>query len=217
MLVSCLRRFVGLHITRVASRPLSENPYGVSGPRAPISYHLMNEGGLLPHCADAGLQLTESHVRAAYGRGDLCVAAFDGDCLVGYQWLAFGPTPHIDGVWVDFNTSVRYGYKQFVRPEYRGRHIAAGLSTHFDRTCMQRGCLRAVSFIDLDNEASWRAASRLGNRTVGYAGYVSLFGLFLAFRTAGARVCGFRFYAPNRSQSGGRFASSAEMSSFTTD
>ncbi|MEO8157955.1 MAG: GNAT family N-acetyltransferase [Betaproteobacteria bacterium] len=177
----------------------------------------MSEGGLLPHCADAGLQLTESHVRAAYGRGDLCVAAFDGDYLVGYQWFAFGPTPHIDGVWVDFNTSVRYGYKQFVRPEYRGRHIAAGLSTHCDRTCVQRGCLRTVSFIDLENDASWRATSRLGSRAVGYAGYVSLFGLFFAFRTAGARVCGFRFYVPIRSQSSGRFASSAEMRSFTTD
>ena len=200
MLVRRLRRYLGLQLCRIVSRPLSEDASAVGRLSTHISCRLMGERELLPYCTDPELELSERHVRSALARGDLCVAAFDGACLVGYEWFAFGPTPHIDGVWVEFDARARYSYKKFVRPGYRGQRIGPGLSSHGDRWCMQRGCSRTVAFIDLDNEAAWRASSRLGSRTVGYAGYVSLFGLFLAFRTAGARDCGFRFYyAPRRS------------------
>jgi GNAT superfamily N-acetyltransferase len=187
-------RYLGLYLCRIVSRPLGCE----HTPPGPIGYCLMNERDLLPHCADADLELSEGHVRAAFSRGDLCVGAFAGGRLVGYEWLAFRRTPHMDGIWVEFDPGSRYGYKKFVRPEFRGRHIAAGLSAYGDPWCLRRGCSRTIAFIELDNDASWRAAARLGSRTIGYAGYLKLFDTFVAFRSKGARALGFRFEVPAR-------------------
>ena len=185
-------RYLGLYLCRVVSRPLGCE----QTPPGPIHYCLMGERDLLPHCADADLELSERHVRSAFSRGDLCVGAFAGERLVGYEWLAFRATPHIDGVWVDFDPGSRYGYKKFVLPEFRGQRIAAGLSAYGDPSCLRRGCTRTIAFLDLDNDASWRASARLGSRTIGYAGYLKLFDIFIAFRTGGAKALGFRFSVP---------------------
>jgi GNAT superfamily N-acetyltransferase len=191
MLIRSMRS-LGLYLCRVVSRPLGCEP----APPHAIRYCLMDERDLLPHCADAALELPERHVHAAFLRGDLCVGALEGERLVGYEWLAFRPTPHIDGVWVEFDPGSRYGYKKFVLPEFRGRHIAAGLSAYGDPWSLRRGCTRTIAFIDLDNDASWRASARLGSRTIGYAGYLKLFDTFIAFRSKGAKALGFRFNVP---------------------
>ena len=197
MLLDRLRHYWGVHVVRIMSRPLTRFPGEAWRKNISIAYRLIrNERELLPHCANPDLNLPRAFVRAAFARGDICVAAFDGSRLVGYQWLAFGPAPHIDGIWVDCYRTARYGYKQFVIPEYRGQRIAAALCTHGDSWSRRRGCTHTVSFIDLDNKASWRASSRVGNRTVGYACYVELFGMVFAFRTAGVKQLGFRFYRP---------------------
>ena len=192
MLIRSMRRCLGLHLYRVVSRPLGHEP----SPPGRIDYRLMDERELLPHFEDPDLELFEPHVRSAFARGDLCVGALEGELLVGYQWLAFGPTPHTDGVWVDFAPEARYGYKQFVRPEYRGSRIAAALSAYGDPWCRRRGCSRTVAFIDLSNDASRRAAARVGAKTVGYAGYLTVFNTFIGVRSAGAKASGFRFIAP---------------------
>ena len=190
--IHSLREYLGLHLCRIVSRPLGCEP----APTGSIRYELMLERDLLPHCADPGLELPEDQARSALARGDLCVAAFEGERLVGYEWFAFGPTPHLPGLWVAFDRDARYGYKKFVHPDYRGKRIAAGLSAYGDQWCLRRGCTRTVAFIDMDNHASWRASARLGSTTVGYAGYVKLFNAYLCFRSPGAKALGFRFYAP---------------------
>ncbi|HEX2482149.1 MAG TPA: hypothetical protein VHQ69_09735 [Methylomirabilota bacterium] len=72
-------------------------------------------------------------------RGDLCVAAFEGERLIAYVWRAFGSTPAEDGLWITVPKPARYGYKSFTRPEYRGRHIQQVLSFSTDRLCFERG------------------------------------------------------------------------------
>jgi hypothetical protein len=183
---------LGLYLCRVVSRPLGCAPI----PPGVVRYCLMGERDLLPHCADAELELPERHVRAAFSRGDFCVGALAGERLVGYEWLAFRPTPHIDGLWVGFDAGSRYGYKKFVRPECRGRRIAAGLSAYGDALSLSQGCTRTIAFIELDNDASWRASARLGSKTIGYAGYLKLFDTFFPFRSKGAKALGFRFNVP---------------------
>lgn len=184
----------GLQLCRVVCRPLADAP----GHEAPgdVVFRLASEAELLPHCADPELELSARHVREACGRGDLCVIAFRGEKLVGYQWLAFRSTPHVAGVWVEFDSRARYSYKKFVRPECRGQRIAAGLSTHADQFCRMLGRTSSVGFIRMDNAASWHASARVGSRTVGYAGYVIVANRFFTFRSPGARRCGFRFYKP---------------------
>jgi hypothetical protein len=197
MLFDRLRHYCGLHVVRITCRPLTN----LAGPawqkKTPITYRLLaDRRQLLPHCADPNLKLSPNFVREALARGDLCVAAFDCGRLVAYYWMAFGPTPHIDGVWVDCDKTAIYGYKQFVLSQYRGKRIAAALATYGDSWFKRRGRSHAVSFIDLDNQASWHASLRAGSRALGYAGYLKIFGMFLSFRTAGARKIGFRFHGP---------------------
>lgn len=188
------RRF-GLVITRVVSRPL-DGAAELQASLDDVRYNLVNEAEVLRHCADAELELSERSVRAAFSRGDLCVAAMHGEKLIGYQWVAFGSTPHTDGIWVQFNQASCYVYKRFVRTAYRGRRIAAGLSRHADAVCAERGRLSAVGFITLCNDASWRASGRVGGRTLGYAGYLQWRNRFVSLRSAGARRSDFRFYKP---------------------
>jgi GNAT superfamily N-acetyltransferase len=190
-----LKLHFGLEVFRVVTRPLAATG-APEGRLKHIRYGLLSETETLPHCADLELELPESHVRAAFRRGDLCVGAIHGEKLVGYQWLAFGPTPHVDGVWVAFDRRSRYSYKKFVRSDYRGQRIAAGLSSHADALCLQRGRVATVGLIALHNDASWRASARLGSRTSGYAGYVQFADRFIAFRSSGARRCDLRFYKP---------------------
>jgi GNAT superfamily N-acetyltransferase len=191
MLFNLLGRFLKIHVFRITSRPLREQSYQPAG----IRLRQVDEAELLPYCADPEMQLPVDHVRAAFARGDVCAAAFDGGRLAGYEWFAHGRAPHIDSVWVEFAADARYAYKQFVRAQYRGRRIAAGLSTHVDDWHRRRGFTRAISMIDLDNNASWRSEARLGARTAGYAGYVRWFGRCIAFRSPGARRLRLRLYS----------------------
>ena len=195
-MLSRLCNYLGLQVSRIISRPLFASSLAVDRLNGHISYRLIGRQELLQQSDDRELELSARFIRLACGRGDICVAAFDGSLLVGYQWFAFGATPHVNGIWVDFDPGACYCYKQFVRPSHRGQHIAAGLTTYGGRLCFNRGCGRTVAFIDLDNKSSWHAASRVGNRTIGYAGYLQCFGLCLSFRTPGAIRFGFRFYAP---------------------
>lgn len=192
--LSWLQARCGLEICRIVTRPLGSASKH-SAP-ADVRFRFLSEPQLLPHCADPELELSQRQVRDAFRRGDLCVGAYDAGKLVGYQWLALGATPHVRGVWVEFDRRSRYSYKKFVRPDYRGRRIAEGLSTHADQLCRELGRTSTIGFIRLDNDASWRASARLGSRTVGYAGYLPIGDRIIAFRSPGARRCGFRFYKP---------------------
>src|SRR5690606_15093936 len=138
--------------------------------------------------------LAEERVRLAFARGELCVGALHGKKLVGDEWHAFGAAPDVDGIWVSVSPEARYSYKKFVRPEYRGQRIGAGLSSYSDVQCLERGRKWSVGFVGLNNPASFRVARRLGSRTIGYAGYFRFGDRFIAFRSPGAKRFGFRFY-----------------------
>ncbi len=206
MLTSNVIRHLGVHLARVMSRPLGHACISGSAETGPvnISCRFIDERELIAYCVDPGLELHPTFASSAFDRGDRCVAAFDGGRLIGYEWVAFGPTPHIDGVWVAFDFRARYSYKKFVLPQYRGRHIAGALSVHADRWCARQGYTSTVSFIDIDNQASWRAASHAGSRTMGYAGYFSPLGHFSSFTSPGARKLHFRFYVPRSLHTVGR-------------
>jgi GNAT superfamily N-acetyltransferase len=187
-----LSRYAGVYLSRVVVRPLAafEATRAIGG----IRCRLAKERELLCWCDDPALELTEEQIHAACARGDLCVGAYDGERLVGYEWLGFGPTPHVGRLWVQFSPGDCYMYKKFVLPAYRGNGIAALLDAKADEIAALSERERIVCFIDVQNAASWRSAKRRLCWVAGYIGYIALFGLSIPFRTGGAMREGFRFF-----------------------
>lgn len=91
MAAHVLGRKTGIHLSRVIARPVADNPVPASQPA--IRCAVLTQGQLKRWCRDAELELSKDQVRAASGRGELCVGAFRDGRLVGYQWLAFSEAP----------------------------------------------------------------------------------------------------------------------------
>jgi hypothetical protein len=181
-----------LHVVCVMARDI-ETP-GAPGPQ-PDGLLLRQVGleDLLPHCGDAAMDLREGWVRAAFARGDECVAAFDGDTLVAYVWTSFTRAPDVNGVWVAVPAQAVYRYKALVRSAYRGRGLAPRLYHVRDAAYRARGLDRIVGFIALQNEASRAAAVKSGSHLVGYAVYRARRRGFFAWHSPAVRRLGMRF------------------------
>lgn len=184
-----LERNMGLHCC-VLFRHSVEGGGGATGN---VRCAVMDEGALLAWSGDDELELAAGPVSLAYARGDLCVGAFAGTRLVGYLWLAFGPAPHVAGLWVRFPRGAGYRYKFFVRPRHRGQGVLARLHVHADGVCRAKRVTDSFYIVDVHNAASLQAARRSGHLGAGYVGFLRAFGRPLVFRSVGARRAGFTF------------------------
>ena len=193
VLSSAARRLLGVRLFRMFGRPLGRLP---GAKQNSLDLRVLCVPDLLPLCADAELNLRPDAVVAAYQRGDLCVAAFDGDRLAGYCWVAFRPLPHLDGVWVRFEPAVAWAYKSLVRPAYRGRGIAAALYRFLDPECLNRGCSRSVICVERHNRPSISAALRAGYASDGYGAYLLRSARLLAWSSPRAKERGIAFFLP---------------------
>jgi GNAT superfamily N-acetyltransferase len=167
-IMSRLSRHAGLRAFRVFARRLEARTHSARGA---LEYRLMSETDVLPLCADASLDLSAAKVRAAFGRGDVCVAAFEGAALAGYCWFALSAAPHMDRAWIDFPPDVVYTYKSYVRPAFRGRGIAAAMYSYADPEFLERGRVNAIICVESHNRPALAAAKRGGFAAAGYAAY----------------------------------------------
>src|SRR5918912_4028475 len=112
LLMPRLRKYVGLHLCRVLTRPLfASSPIGERSPTVPC--RVLGETELLAWCADPELDLRASMVRGALAQGESCVGAFIEGRLVGYAWLAYGAGSYNENVQVVIDPRSRYTYKVF--------------------------------------------------------------------------------------------------------
>jgi len=163
-------------------------------------FAVLAEAQVLAWCKDPALELDRRHAARALRRGDVCIGVSENGFPVGYVWYAYRTAPHADKLWVEFQRGLGYAYKAFIRPDFRGRGIAAELYTRGAELCPKKSTHSGISFIAAGNAPSLRAAERAGWQRVGYAGYASLFRRALPFGSAGAKRFGFRFYAPRRAR-----------------
>jgi ribosomal protein S18 acetylase RimI-like enzyme len=190
--MSRLARHAGLRVFRIFGRRLEAQARVARGG---LDYRLLSKRDVLPLCADASLDLSPSKVRAAYGRGDLCVGVFDRAELAGYCWFALAAAPHMDRAWLEFPPDVVYTYKSYVRPAFRGRGIAAAMYRVADGLFLERDRTRAVICVESHNWSSIAAAKRSGFAGAGYAAYVG--GARLrAWSSRTAAGYGLRFFVP---------------------
>lgn len=146
--------------------------------------------------ADPELGITPTKAAEAFARGDVCVGAFDGTRLAGYAWFASHAAPHVDGLWMGFDSNAVYIYRALVRPQDRGRGIAPALYHFADRHFLEQGKSYAIICVNVYNQPSIAAAKRSGASTAGYTAYCAAGRGFFTVRSPGARRCGFRFYRP---------------------
>src|SRR5688572_8004294 len=165
-------------------------------PSTGITYRKLNAAELLAATDNIELDLPPEFIREAMERGDLAWGAFEDDKLVGYTWRAASQAPFMDDLWVRVPHPLQYGYKSYTRPSHRGRGIYPAVGRVADEQSLQLGYPAMLHLVNIANIASLRAASELGSRTSGYAGYVKLFGRRLTFRTPGARSIGVELYMP---------------------
>lgn len=202
-----LRNAVGLHAYGIYTRALGElalaPPATDAGYRHRV-FEAADQAALLACATDPRLDMDEAFVQDAFAKGDACVAVFDRTTLVSYEWMAFTPTHHDQGVFVDFGPRYRYLYKAFTLPEFRGRHAIRLFKGSSDAYCLRRGRVATIAYIAIDNHSSIRYAMGVGNRRIGFAGYLKLGSVFIPFRTAGVRAEGFRFFMPGRGVTAGR-------------
>lgn len=188
-LMGWLRRTVGLYVAQIFRAPVkTQHPE----PPEAVTVRLGTAAELLPYTSDDRYQLSRAHLDGAFARGEACVVTSVAGKLAAYGWVAYGPTPHVEGVWVEFAPGHRYNYKSLTLPEYRGQHIRGsfGVLASLDQS---HAVTHTLSFIESHNYPSVRGAYRNGGQRVGWAGYLLLFGRFVSFRTPGAARYGFAF------------------------
>ncbi len=148
---------------------------------------------LLRAAEDMPQQLSIAFIDAALARGDFCVAAFDGDRMIAFGWVAFARAPNVPGLAVVVAPPYRYGYKIFTHPDYRGQRIINAVQRVRDRLSLAQGRTMGVAFVESHNFAYIRAERRIGSELVGFAGYLHLFGRYWPFRSPGVLRHNFRF------------------------
>jgi GNAT superfamily N-acetyltransferase len=192
-LMHALARHAGLRLFRLFSRKVEDGVW-----KAPAGLRLLDVHAVMALCGEAELDLAADRVASAFRRGDLCVAAFDGEQLSGYCWLAFAPLPHLDGAWVDFEPEAVWTYKSYVRPAHRGRRIAAALYRFADAECRARGRSRSIICVESHNGPSVTAARAAGYRGAGWAGYLRRPNGVQGWYSPQARALKVRFYDPGQ-------------------
>lgn len=198
MVMDQLKWRFGINLLRVVAWPLSTVAMS-AGLFEILEYRSLNQTQVLALCQHTDLNLKADEVRAAYARGDVCVAAMDHGTIASYTWTARHTVPHEHGVWVSFDKNARYIYKSFTRETYRGRRIVSRVIAELSNLCPTEDNIEyALACIDVQNLPSNRAFVRLGARTVGYAGYLRWFGRTFIFHSRGAKRHKFYFYVPQK-------------------
>jgi hypothetical protein len=199
--LSRLERLFRLSVYCVNVRALKKR--NDTAPCSGVTFRKLDASELLAAARnpELDLDLDPEFIRTATARGDLAWGVFEHGKLVGYTWRASSRAPFTDGLWVRVPRSLQYGYKSYTEPSYRGRGLYPAVGRVADEQSLELGYPAMLHLVDISNIASLRAASQLGSRTSGYAGYMKLFGRCVTFRTPGARSLGVELYMPQPGES----------------
>jgi len=129
-------------------------------------------------------ELNHATVNSIDGESVLCVGVYAGSVLAGYTFFCTGPVEAqrnsggsaFTGIAMEFSESVRYLYKAYVLPKYRGKQIAQHIIRFALTDFKQSGVEFIVTTTDWTNTAFLRTADVIGFKSLGLAGEYKLFG-----------------------------------------
>ncbi len=118
------------------------------------------------------LDISHSFLNKAFSQGDQCVGALVEDQVVGYLWRTTQAVELSHPLYMEFGDKLYYRYKEFVKPEYRGRGIINQIKKLAESKQIAEGRRYAFGCIETHNYPSLIASKKHGDRTLGYSAFI---------------------------------------------
>ena len=181
---------LGLHIWAIQTRPLYSDFQLPAAHKERFTFKRLSMSDALTASCDPNLHMSADFARQAIARGDICEGAFEGSNLVAYCWRTTTHACVTSDLWLRLHgRGIRYGYKAFVLPEYRGIRLSGSNARFHDHLFIKDGINDDVGYIALHNLASIKNAYRDPNRNfIGLAGFLKFGGRYFTFRTPKVRT-----------------------------
>jgi hypothetical protein len=127
----------------------------------------LSEADLRRYARVAGLELDDTFLDAALGRGDRCWGLVHGTDLAAYGWYSRKPTDMTDELRLAFDPAWVYMYKGFTAHAHRGKRLHGIGMARALHAYAAEGVKGIVSQVETNNFASLKSTHRLGYRDVG--------------------------------------------------
>ena len=194
-LMNLVQRKLGLHLHYVTYRSGIRDVLQPEAPETPEGYEtrMVRPDDLLTH-TDTVPNLNVDVVEAAHSHRDECVANFYDGQLVGWAFNARSRTPVTDQLDALVPEGFRYSYYTWTHPDHRQKHLSS-MRLHILRQARRgRQLERSISWVETHNYPSLLRRYRGPQErriTMGYVGWIDLFGHEFPFNSRRAKWIGF--------------------------
>jgi len=139
-----------------------------------ITFRLLTPSDVESFSADESNDLEQSIVKRLE-LGDCCFAAILHDSLAGYAWFASGSIPPEfnrgatirSGVGISFPDHMRFLYKGYVHPRFRGQRLYGWIVAHASGVLSDKGVTHILSTADWTNFRALKSCYAVGYQFVG--------------------------------------------------
>jgi len=148
---------------------------------------------VLPHVGRVP-DLDREFVDTVFARGDVCIANFRGDELVGFAFVTYTRARVSDQLDVLIPKGFQYVYKGWTHPDHRRGHLTAARVYLRHQLLRSDHAQRSVSYVETHNYASLLHSYRRPverSLRMGFCGWITLFGRQIPFNSPAARWLGF--------------------------
>ncbi len=111
---------------------------------------------------------TPRAIEQRLGAGDWVGVAHAGEEVAAFSWATTNPESarRLESTLL-LQPSEMYQYDAYTFPRWRGKGAIREIGARMQREGFARGCLRTLSYVDVENYPSVRASLRMGKRRVG--------------------------------------------------
>jgi len=154
-----------------------------------FQFRKLSDDDMQAACVDPDIPLDSHFVDDAKANGDMGYGVFDGARLIGLTFRSTKGGPLEQGLWIKVTApKIRYGYRTFVHPAYRGQDLQSSISLMGDKEYFDMGYEKDISYVDPASLSSLKSTYKNATRTVvGFAGYWKVGSRFFTWRSPGAR------------------------------
>jgi hypothetical protein len=186
---------LGVHVHYVIVETNLREIHGEERPLVPpgIDTRFVGTDELLPYI-DRVPDLDRGFLDSVFARGDVCIANFHGDELVGFAFISFTRARASAQLDVLVPDGFQYVYKGWTHPDYRRSNLTAARIYLRHQLLRQNHSLRGISYVETHNYASLLHRYRHPRErslSMGLCGWFTLFGRQIPWNSRTAKWIGF--------------------------